>query len=82
MSFNPLMRSYDSARKDSQIINKVCVFKMTIKSANIACDDVIGEIYCLDALFEPCDIEDVFDSLFAFKASLDLDTSYHYQAMW
>ena len=82
MSGNPLIRSHNSATKYSQIVNEAHMFETTIKSVNAACNDIIGKMYCLEALFEPYTMDDNFDPLFAFKATLDPDTIHHHQAMW
>ena len=76
------VRSYDPVPKNSQvIINKLHMFEATIKYVNTNHNDIVGEIYALDAMFKPSDTNQVTDPLLVFKATSDPDTLYHYQAM-
>jgi hypothetical protein len=79
LSSNPSNRSHDPAMGDLQALeNEIHMFETTIKSVNTAHNDVLGEIFCLESLFEPLDMDPILDPLFSFKATLDPDIIYHY----
>ena len=80
-SGNPSIRSHDPVRKDLQVANEIHMFETTIRSINTAHSDIVGEIYCLEALFEPHNVDSILDPMFAFKASSYPDTLCHHQAM-
>ena len=57
------------------------MFEATIKSVNTIKMQVAGEIFGFEAIFESLEIYQDVNPIMAYKATSNLDTMYHHQAM-
>ena len=67
---NSSIRSYDPVKRHLQsLAYELHIFETIIKLVNTALHDRIGEIFCLEALFEASEDNQFLDPLFSFKAT-------------
>ena len=65
-------------RGNNDLINKIYIFKTTIKSINKVNSSILSKIFCLEVIYNNSELISNVDPILTYKVTSDSDTMYHH----